>query len=619
MIGWFFELLFNLGLDSLHSFILNFIFFTFAILILVYLYFLSQTFYFRKKIEKSIDNVVDAPLNTRKKIDAMKLFFDNSKMFFRVGRVYKEQWENFYTTYNEREKKGILEPPDIYMFFDEETLTDKILNRHFTDSIPGLFLSFGILGTLIGLTVGLTGLDFNGNNDSLLSAVGVLINGMQVAFQASILGIIFSLLWQIFDKLILNNFVYLNCEKITSKLDIMFPLKDQNALLDELANKQEEQLEDLKTFFNEVMIEKLVNGITENSGKTQMDGMENMVDNFVTSIQGVTTEHIGNLGEALKKTTEWQENVYAETNELIQAMNNSANKQTDMINITSDLTEKIKNQTTNMIEYQASLEKTLEQINSNIEMNDKFNQSANNLLENIVNERNEFNHVFTEHSQTLRDNLHALSKHTDIQNALNEKQTTLFENISPIVNELSESLSSLDELSGKFQGQLKSYEVTSETVSELLSNVGKLGGQFKEMQKEMQNLYTAVTNENTIMQKSSNRINDELLKRVDSIDQSNKHIENLWITTQQLFKDTNNKLENSMNTFSSDMQKGLKTTFDLYDTELSKAMSHLGNGVEGLRSIIMLLPDSVDEFNENIKSLNLILKEEVIKKEEDNK
>ncbi|MEZ4935968.1 MAG: MotA/TolQ/ExbB proton channel family protein, partial [Crocinitomicaceae bacterium] len=75
------------------------------------------------------------------------------------------------------------------------------VNLYVYESIPGIFTTFGILGTFLGIYFGLQTFDVNNINDSIPS----LLEGLKTAFSTSIIGIILSL---VFGKVIQISFYH---------------------------------------------------------------------------------------------------------------------------------------------------------------------------------------------------------------------------------------------------------------------------------------------------------------------------------------------------------------------------------------------------------------------------
>ena len=120
---------------------------------------------------------------------------EDAEDFFRQGTL-----DGIFRTYQEklrsqRESGQVLSDIDEYV-------NDDVLALHSWQSIimqiPGTLTGLGILGTFVGLIIGIRGIGFSTVNAALAS-VQTLLGGIQVAFYTSICGVILSLLF---------NFVY---------------------------------------------------------------------------------------------------------------------------------------------------------------------------------------------------------------------------------------------------------------------------------------------------------------------------------------------------------------------------------------------------------------------------
>lgn len=80
-----------------------------------------------------------------------------------------------------------------------EDLVDKTMHRNELNQIPGMLTGLGILGTFIGLSLGLQ--SFNtGTTAQMTESIEPLMNGIKVAFHTSIYGMIFSLTYNAIYK-----------------------------------------------------------------------------------------------------------------------------------------------------------------------------------------------------------------------------------------------------------------------------------------------------------------------------------------------------------------------------------------------------------------------------------
>ncbi len=89
----------------------------------------------------------------------------------------------------------------------EDYINDEILAlrswQNVVSQIPGTLTGLGILGTFIGLIIGIRGIGFS-SVDIALSSVQTLLSGIQVAFYTSIAGVILSLLFNMIYRVSWN-------------------------------------------------------------------------------------------------------------------------------------------------------------------------------------------------------------------------------------------------------------------------------------------------------------------------------------------------------------------------------------------------------------------------------
>lgn len=106
-------------------------------------------------------------------------------------RKYQKRMAGYQT------RRGLTAVCELEEYINEELL-DRVAMAHYNSAVSGTLTGLGILGTFLGLSMGLG--SFNGNDIYTISDnVGPLLEGMKVAFHTSVYGIFFSLVF---------NFVY---------------------------------------------------------------------------------------------------------------------------------------------------------------------------------------------------------------------------------------------------------------------------------------------------------------------------------------------------------------------------------------------------------------------------
>ena len=85
-------------------------------------------------------------------------------------------------------------------FFNANQL-DEIGISGICDLIPGTMTGLGILGTFLGLVLGISGFD-TASTEAITSSISGLLSGMGTAFLTSIVGVFFSLVFSYLHKII---------------------------------------------------------------------------------------------------------------------------------------------------------------------------------------------------------------------------------------------------------------------------------------------------------------------------------------------------------------------------------------------------------------------------------
>lgn len=98
------------------------------------------------------------------------------------------------------------------------------LNLRMLDTAAGTLVGLGLLGTFLGLTLGIKGFDCS-NTERINESIQGLLAGMGTAFLTSLLGMTFSILFTAADKA-LRHRLYKDVKELTDKLDSEYYIDD---------------------------------------------------------------------------------------------------------------------------------------------------------------------------------------------------------------------------------------------------------------------------------------------------------------------------------------------------------------------------------------------------------
>lgn len=86
-------------------------------------------------------------------------------------------------------------------YINEETVIRSPGRAGLAQAAPGLMVSLGFLGTLLGITQGLSGFSME-NSEAVMTAIRTLVPGMKYAFTTSVVGVVCSILFTVFTGIV---------------------------------------------------------------------------------------------------------------------------------------------------------------------------------------------------------------------------------------------------------------------------------------------------------------------------------------------------------------------------------------------------------------------------------
>ena len=209
------------------------------------------------------------------------------------GDRLQATWADFLQNAELREAHG--ESCDVSQYINEETLIyDGAVSTRLAEITPGLLTSLGILGTFLGIVMGLTGLSISEADTSvLLSAMDQLIGGMSTAFLTSIAGVIASLIFQV-----LYNHYTEKCQKAITRFCEVFglyampkPVSEDTAML----TLQQEQTAYIRQAVSDMSQKMAVQ--MEQSIMRAMLPVQRSMDNFILAATQAQVEGVDRIAQ----------------------------------------------------------------------------------------------------------------------------------------------------------------------------------------------------------------------------------------------------------------------------------------------------------------------------------
>ena len=114
-------------------------------------------------------------------------------------KKWAELWNEFNETLAEVDGK-IFNTVEASNFFNASTLARRLAGSRLLAAGPGILTGVGVLGTFLGLSLGLKYLTLSGGTDQMTSEIQGLVASASVAFTTSVWGVICSLIYNFIEK-----------------------------------------------------------------------------------------------------------------------------------------------------------------------------------------------------------------------------------------------------------------------------------------------------------------------------------------------------------------------------------------------------------------------------------
>lgn len=340
-----------------------------------------------------------------------------------------------------------------------EVLVEEILN--FINFWPNLFITLGIIGTFIGITFGISNLNFQ-NDTTLKNSINSLLSSMGTAFSSSILGIIFSIISQWLNKkLILEN----------SK-------KSSNRILDEIIGIRN----DLKEL-NEVFSRPLET-ISENAGQT-VEKYTQKISEINESFSSNFNKNINIFSNTVAKISEEISNqleAIRQQSEIIEKKGELIEKQSENIQNFSEIIENSKNSFSEILTSQNNIINKMNELinltNSIISNQENF-EMLNKNVANLIDKLEEFTTYFNDNINNFINSISEINNKVPNQMILNYKKAfeeiefftkDFFSKLKDISVYLDDSIENFDDSLNEFNKTLIKMKNEIQNSIELFSN-----------------------------------------------------------------------------------------------------------------------------------------------------
>lgn len=351
-------------------------------------------------------------------------------------------------------------------FFNKKTLLTHVGTKLYS-TIPSILLGFGLIGTFLGLFVGLVQLDLN-NSSALKDSMKELIHAAGIKFAASIWGLGLSLTFTILEKR-WENELEIKIEKIQEIINEAFERRTAEQSLEEISINSFEQknalnglavtlTEKLSAEFNSSfaqMSEKISSSIDDSLRERLMQVASTIESASSGMSQQISEAIAGSLREPLSKITDTVEKTLKDQN------TQSANTMGELVDkFISKIDEKTSGQSEKFEDNIKKITEVMNQVTSNLsdfqtKIQTIFEQQSNTnktrdemIIENLNTIRNSQNETIKKLVDSISESIQGLTEKVsnttkDFVDNSTQRETELAKGIDSVIKRIDESTSNM--------------------------------------------------------------------------------------------------------------------------------------------------------------------------------
>lgn len=218
--------------------------------------------------------------------------------------ILKRAWLEFdQSLISNKDNTRLYSTVDSHYFFSAARLAPWLSGNRLMVSVPSMLVAIGVLGTFLGLVLGLSGLDTSANDtDALRVGIGVLISGASVAFVTSVWGVLLSLLAGFIER-VFERAIKASLTQLNHTLAWLFPSVSSEQTLIHIEGASERSTVALETLHEKIAIEleKSIHDLSNQIQQALVASLESImkpaIDSLVTNSQNQSSAVLEKLVE----------------------------------------------------------------------------------------------------------------------------------------------------------------------------------------------------------------------------------------------------------------------------------------------------------------------------------
>ena len=427
---------------------------------------------------------------------------DDKEEIFRVP-VLREQFKDY-----KYEQDRILTSDKAYYKCDIEDyinydLIDSVIHRNRMNQVAGVMTGLGILGTFIGLTLGLQ--SFNtGSTAQITGSIEPLMAGIKVAFHTSIYGMVFSLVFNYVYKRILDDAEASVRDFLGAFKKYVLPDTTADGInrLIELEKQQTETIKGMSDAFRYFMSDGLkelldpqferfndtITGFANMATKNQMDQLSMVVNAFISQMNASLSDMFTRLSETVNNTLAIQGENEKQMAKILEKNINTSDNISLISERTGDMADALKVYADKLQDLQARMSATADMLKERREDDRKVLDGITAYIKELEEYRRTLNSSVQMADSSIKSQTKMVRELKEMTDALPEDVRETFEvingNLQRVENHFRETIEQIQQVLSQMNGQIQySYNGIEQSFVRTAKSIEELAGFMQRLEE----------------------------------------------------------------------------------------------------------------------------------------
>ena len=452
-------------------------------------------------------------------------------------------------------------------------LSIRHINRQAMSAAAGMLVGLGVLGTFIGLTMGIAEIKL-GSQETLRLGIETLLGGMKTAFLTSVTGMFLSSIYTFLEKDALNRLTR-SCVKLCEKLDNLYFISElekqqiltsrQNKLFLEQVAIIVHDIKSVDDDANELTIGNMLRDIKQ-SNEYQIDVLNAMAENICNG-----------LGEKFKELADAIQNPAANmANGIVEELKAAIKQMADSVKATVNSITK------------GNLDKVSDQLGNAIQSLETFPQTMALLSEKMQN-----------NMELLGKQVSSINIETAQVGAnLADKQASLNQQSADILDKFQNGMSDTTEILKEVKKSLAEFEKLHQQVATTIEKIRNTAVSIETASKNIDDAQSKFVTTNNNVFETIKRMLDKAIedtqKTFDNIKATVNESVNLkkdFETVQQNLGNIFEEINNGLQDYSKAVSDNTAKIMSDFTTPMTDAIGSLKTAIDDLDSVVEQIPN----------------------------